>query len=341
MPDLVFFYPSGHEAHAESGHPERPRRVETIRSALLEAGLWQAYPQLEPLQVPQEVLQAIHHPDYLARLQTAAGAGRRLDMDTYITAQSWQLALNAAGGACAVAAAVWEHSARRGFALSRPPGHHATPDRAMGFCLLNNVALAAEFLLQQRSAERLAIVDIDLHHGNGTQDIFYRRGEVLFISTHQSPLYPGTGHLHEIGEGAGQGTTANLPLPPHSGDQAFQAACERFILPLLERHRPEMILVSAGFDAHWRDPLGQLLLSVDGYARTFDALTRWANQHCQGRIMLNLEGGYDVEASALSATAGTMAMLGSPWQDRLGPSRTAESELWRALIDKAVHDWEL
>ncbi|MDH3944282.1 MAG: histone deacetylase, partial [Anaerolineae bacterium] len=328
--------PDGHEAHYERGHPERPGRVEAIKAAMEEAGLWDAYPHLKPIDVPQEVLHSIHNPDYLANLQDAAESGRRLDMDTYITPHSWQLALNAIGGACAVAAAVRKREAKRGFSLSRPPGHHATADRAMGFCLLNNVAVAAEYLIQIEGADRLAVIDIDLHHGNGTQDIFYPRGDVLFVSTHQSPLYPGTGHLNEVGMGDGEGATLNLPFPPYSGDLAFEAAVQKIILPLLDRYQPEMILISAGFDAHWRDPLGHLLVSTSGYANTISALVQWADENCSGRILLNLEGGYDLEASADSALASTQVLLELPWEDPLGPSPTQESTAWESVIDLSL-----
>ena len=218
MKDLIYFYPVGHEAHFEQGHPERPDRVEAMRSALEAAGWWDIFPAVGPLDVPESVLSAVHRPDFLARLKAFSLVSRRFDADTYLTPASWDLAQKAAGGAAAVAKAVWERAAQRGYALTRPPGHHATPDRAMGFCLLNNIAIAAEYLLQTGNASRLAIVDIDLHHGNGTQDIFWRRGDVMYVSTHQYPLYPGTGHLEETGTGEGEGLTVNLPLPPYSGD---------------------------------------------------------------------------------------------------------------------------
>jgi len=339
MDDLIFFYPQGHEAHAEPGHPERPERVEAIRKALGDAGLWEKYPKAAPLELPEGVLHAIHTPAYLEKLESASREGRRFDLDTYLTPASWQLALNAAGGAAAVAQAVWARQAKRGFALTRPPGHHATADRAMGFCLLNNVALAAEYLLQVAGAGRLAIVDIDLHHGNGTQDIFYRRGEVFYLSTHQYPHYPGTGQLTETGAGPGEGTTANVPLPPFSGDEAFQAVFERLFLPLLDRFQPEMLLVSVGFDAHWRDPLGYLQLSVDGYGKIAQALTQWADEQCQGRLAFFLEGGYDLDAGAQSALAVAQAMLGQTWEDLLGKSTHDEGVEWERILRECLVLW--
>ncbi len=226
MEDLVFYYPQGHEAHFEHGHPERPDRIEVLRDALQQVGYWEAYPHVSSLAIPNGILTAIHDPEYLTRLEIASQSGRRFDADTYITGASWDLSRKAAGGAIAVAEAVWDGTARRGFALTRPPGHHATSSRAMGFCLLNNIALAAEYLLMEKNAQRLAIVDIDLHHGNGTQDIFYNRGDVFYFSTHQYPLYPGTGRLEETGVDTGEMRTMNMPLPPYSGDVAMKTAME-------------------------------------------------------------------------------------------------------------------
>jgi len=199
MNDLAFFYPDGHQRHYEIGHPERPERVEAIKSALKEYGYWQAYPRLEPDKISEDVLWAIHTPEYLSALEEICERGMHFDADTYTTPASWDLALNSAGGAIAIARAVWSGEAQRGFALTRPPGHHATSQRAMGFCLLNNIALAAENLIQEEGARRLAIIDLDLHHGNGTQDIFFSRGDVFYLSTHQYPHYPGTGWLNETG----------------------------------------------------------------------------------------------------------------------------------------------
>lgn len=341
LPELVFFDPVGHESHFADGHPERPERIEAIRLGLQAMGWWDRFPHLPAMEVPWPILEAVHTPAYLHQLENACRNGVWLDMDTYTTPASWRLALAAAGGSLAVAQAVWNAQAWRGFALARPPGHHACPDRGMGFCLLNNIALAAEYLLQQHGAQRLAIVDLDLHHGNGTQEIFYQRSDVFYISTHQSPLYPGSGAVEEVGYGKGEGFTANLPLPPGSGDMAFAAGMDELILPLLERYRPEAILVSVGFDTHWRDPLGSLQVSAQGHHDLIRSLTRFADRHCAGHIALFLEGGYDLQAGSACAQAYAAALLGQPFVDPLGPAPRKESDHWRIWLKRAQAFWKV
>ena len=341
MHELVYFDPAGHASHYAAGHPERPERVEAIRQGLQALGWWESYPHLEPMPLPQSVLEAVHTPGYLRQLEAACRAGRWLDMDTYTTPASWELALRAAGGSLAVVDEIWHARAMRGFALTRPPGHHATSDRGMGFCLLNNIALAAQYLIQEKGAQRLAIVDLDLHHGNGTQEIFYERSDVFYLSTHQMPLYPGSGAIEEIGSGAGEGFTANLPMPPGSGDAAFGAAMQDFILPLLERFRPQAILVSIGFDVHWRDPLGSLRLSAQAHGELIRSLAHYADRHCAGHIALFLEGGYDLPAGAACAQASVAALLGLPFEDPLGPALGTEGDHWQHWLKRAQALWGL
>lgn len=341
MHDLVFYYPEGHQAHFQPGHPERPERLEAIRRLFKDLGWWDATPRLAPIQVPESVLTKIHAPEYLKLLKAACRHGQSLDPDTFTTPASWELALHTAGGAAAVAEAVWKREARSGFALTRPPGHHATHAGGMGFCLLNNVAIASEYLLQTCGAQRLAIVDLDLHHGNGTQDIFYSRPEVLYISTHQYPFYPGTGWITDQGAGAGKGATLNLPLPAYSGDRAYLAAMSHVILPMLERFEPQALLVSVGFDTHWRDPIGQMLLSAGAYKQLIDALVTCADKTCDGRVALFLEGGYDLDASAACAAGCTAALLRHPWQDVIGASPHPEGTGWKTVIQQAGKLWEL
>jgi acetoin utilization deacetylase AcuC-like enzyme len=340
-PELAYFYPSGHEAHILAGHVERPERVEAIRRALQASGWWDGFPRLEPDAIPEDVLYTVHDPAWIAQFAAICKRTTHLDMDTYVTPASFDLAMLAAGGAASIASAVWRGEYKRGFALTRPPGHHATRRRGGGFCLLNNIALAAEVLIQRDGARRLAIIDFDLHHGNGTQDIFWRRGDVLYISTHQVPLYPGTGGLNEIGEGPGAGATSNFPLPPGSGDQAFHTIQNELIVPMLDRFSPEMVLVSFGFDTHWRDPLGSLQLSAGEYGRLIASLTNWADTNCLGRIVLVLEGGYDLEAASACAEGVTAALLGRSWNDPLGPSPYNEEMGWQRMVDQAKKLWNV
>jgi acetoin utilization deacetylase AcuC-like enzyme len=341
MDDLILFYPDNHQLHSSPNHPERPERIEAIRQSLEEEGIWTQYQFVQAANIPESVLHAVHTPEHTKRVQQASQKGGSIDADTYVTNSSWQLALNAAGGGLAVAEAVFSRDARRGFALCRPPGHHANPDRAMGFCLLNNIALAAEYILQNHLAKRIAIVDIDLHHGNGTQDIFYHRPEVFFCSIHQYPLYPMTGVASEMGVEKGVGTNLNIPFPPYAGDMARQAAWELVIQPLLENFQPDMLLVSAGFDAHWRDPLGHQLSTANGYGQLVTELTAFADQNCEGRLAVFLEGGYDLEAGAACALAVTQALLGMDWEDTIGPSPLPEDTFWESRLQQVIKQWNL
>ncbi len=341
MTDLVYFYPRGHEKHFQAGHPERPERVERIKEGLQNIQLWERYPKLNPVQVPDDVLESVHTPQYLQQLEQASTRAQNLDLDTYTTQESWSLALQAAGGGLAVARRVWNEENEVGFALVRPPGHHATASRGMGFCLLNNVAIAAEDLIQQQGAERVAIVDVDLHHGNGTQDIFYDRGDVFYLSTHQSPFYPGTGTVTETGTGEGERKTLNVPLPAGTGDAGFQAILEEILLPVLDRFQPQMLLISYGFDTHWRDPLGGLQLSAAQIADLIKALHLFAERTCRGRCAVFLEGGYDLEAGSVCAQGIVSRLVGRTWEDTLGPSPTPEGEGWVDVVQHIQQEWSL
>ncbi|MEJ2411555.1 MAG: histone deacetylase [Anaerolineales bacterium] len=336
MESLVLFYPDGHQKHYIPGHPECPERVEAIKEGLEQIGIWEKYSHLSPLPVNHELLTRVHAPDYLVLLERTKLKAQMLDMDTYATRDTWRLAVNAAGGALAVADWVWDRKAETGFALTRPPGHHATRNRAMGFCLINNIAVASEYLLSEKGASRLAIVDLDLHHGNGTQEIFWERADVSYISIHQAPFYPGTGYLSEVGENAGKNSTLNLPIPAYSGDLAYQTLLEEVILPYLNIHQPEMLLVSFGFDTHWRDPLGSMQVSGGGIYQLFQTLRLWSTRHCSGKLAVLLEGGYDLDAASVCGQAVSAALTDLPWQDDLGPSPHEESEEWKATLRDAV-----
>ena len=335
MDSLIFYYPEGHQKHYLPGHPERPERVEVIRRGLQEAGYWDRFPVIEPALPSQDLLGEVHEVEFLRLLELASQREQMLDPDTYAMRDSWQLALNAAGGAVAVVDQVWEGLASTGFALTRPPGHHATRSRAMGFCLINNVAVAAQYLVQEKGAAKIAIVDLDLHHGNGTQDIFWNRGDVVYISIHQAPFYPGTGALYEIGVGPGEGATLNLPIPAFSGDAAYKTLLTEIILPYLDQAGAECLLISFGFDTHWRDPLGSMQVSADCVYWMIGALRNWAARNCQGKIVVILEGGYDLEAGKACGQAVGAGLLNDPWEDDLGRSPRSESDSWRETLREA------
>jgi acetoin utilization deacetylase AcuC-like enzyme len=299
--------------HEAPGHPERPERLAAAVGELDRARLLARLVPVAARPATREELARAHataHIDHVRAVTREADGF--LDEDTYTSAGTWEAATRAAGGTLDLAVAVARGELGRGLSLPRPPGHHATRDRAMGFCVFNNVAVAARAL----QPHRVAIVDFDVHHGNGTQDIFFDDPGVLFISTHQHPLYPGTGGLHETGVGA----TVNVPLPPGTGDDAILAACEQVIAPALRRFQPHVLLVSAGFDGHWRDPLAGHLLSLEGYARLARALTALADEVCGGRLVAVLEGGYDLAVVAAGVADLARALLGErPVDDPVGP----------------------
>jgi acetoin utilization deacetylase AcuC-like enzyme len=296
--------------HAPPGsQPERPERLAAIEARLAVDGLRDRAVAIAARAATRAELERVHAPAYLdaaERTIRERGTGW-LDPDTYFCPASWDTAVLAAGTAVAVAEAVADGALDNGIALLRPPGHHATADRAMGFCLVNNVAVAAAALAARGA--RVAVCDFDVHHGNGTQDIFYEDGRVLFTSTHQHPFYPGTGRVDERGAGAGRGATLNVPLPSGAGDDALVAAWEDVILPAVSRFAPDVVLGSAGFDAHEADPLAGLRATESGFARIVHGLLRAAPA---GRLALVLEGGYDLAALAASVAATMRVLLGEP-----------------------------
>ncbi len=287
-------------------HPEHPGRLAAIWRRLQEHGLAQRCQRVPAREATREELRRIHTEAHVALIEaTAREDFRQLDPDTYACRESAQAAKLAAGGLVDLAAEVAAGRLANGLALLRPPGHHAEADRAMGFCLFNNVAIAAR-ALQQKGVERILVVDWDLHHGNGTQRTFWEDPRVLYFSTHQFPFYPGTGAIDEVGGGAGRGFTVNVPWPGGMGDAEYLTAFDRVLLPIARDFRPDLVLVSAGFDAAQGDPLGAMRVSPEGYAQMTARLMTQAG----GRIVLALEGGYDLEAIARSADACLRMLLG-------------------------------
>jgi acetoin utilization deacetylase AcuC-like enzyme len=296
--------------HARGPHPERPERLDAARSGVRAATSGARIAKLEARPATDAEIVAVHREAYLRTLERALGKTYgQLDADTFYSPDSREAAWLAAGGAAELAHALMDGRARRGVALLRPPGHHAEADRAMGFCLLNNVAIAAR-AAQASGAKRVAIVDWDVHHGNGTQHSFEDDPDVLFVSLHQWPLYPGTGAAGEIGHGAGLGATCNLALPAASGDEVYGEAFRRVVLPLVRAHAPDLVLVSAGFDAHARDPLASMELSDAAYGAMASSLVEVAESLGHGRVGFVLEGGYDLAALEASVASTVRAALG-------------------------------
>jgi acetoin utilization deacetylase AcuC-like enzyme len=302
MSDMAIAITLNEREHiAPAGHPENGARLRPVAAALAdrtESG------QARVLHVTSHGLDPIlkiHPESHLRSLQCERFW--YIDGDTYITPTSYAAALAVVDSSLSAVDFVMASPGAQAFVLGRPPGHHALADRAMGFCLLNNVALAAQYALDQYSISRVAIVDFDVHHGNGTQAIFFDRPDILFCSTHRAPFYPGTGFPHERGEGAGIGFTINCPLMAGDGDQQILAALSESIIPAVANFSPELIVVSAGFDAHRLDPLGGLRVTGDGYRQIGAMISTLADNHCQGRVVSILEGGYDPQGNLNAITS--------------------------------------
>jgi len=309
-PAALVYHPAciGHDTGP--GHPERPERLAAIRRHLEAVGLWDELEVIEPIPCPRAALLRVHPEEHLDRVRRAClEAPGWLDPDTPVSTGSWDAALLSAGGAIAACDAVAAGRAGAAFVATRPPGHHAEADRAMGFCLFNNVAVAARHLQAERGLERVFILDWDVHHGNGTQHLFEDDDTVFYFSTHQYPFYPGTGARAERGHGRGAGFTLNVPMPAGSGDDAYLEVFRDRLLPALEGFRPEFILISAGFDAHRDDPLANMRLTEAGYAALTTLVKEAADRLCGGRLVALLEGGYDLRALAASVEAHLRSLM--------------------------------
>ncbi|HWE23582.1 MAG TPA: histone deacetylase [Myxococcales bacterium] len=340
MAVLLLFDPVMTEHDPGPGHPESPDRLQAIWRDLSSrpvAGTQVAAPP----KATREELQRVHDQGYVARILELRGRELQLDPDTATSAASVDAALLAAGAAAEAVRRVLNGNAESAFALVRPPGHHAESTRAMGFCLFNNVAVAAAEA-HARGLSRVLCVDWDVHHGNGTQHSYYARRDLLFCSTHQYPLYPGTGHELETGTGAGEGFTVNVPLPAGCGDADYSAAFADLLLPIGDAYRPELVLVSAGFDAHRDDPLAGMEVSEDGFAALCGAVKQIADRHCPGRLVLTLEGGYDLQALSRSVRGCIEVLAGAeapPLRGQVSRAahalrevRAAQAPYWRAAL---------
>jgi acetoin utilization deacetylase AcuC-like enzyme len=340
MKPLVYSHSDMLRHEPGAGHPERPDRLRAVEQALEGAAVERRTPRV----VAREALLRVHPAAFVDSVLALAGQQAVLDGDTVASPGTVGAALLAAGAAVELVDALVGGEAQRGFALVRPPGHHAEAERAMGFCFFNNVAVAAAHA-RALGVERVLVVDWDVHHGNGTQDVFYARDDVLFFSVHQSPLYPGTGMLHEVGTGAGAGFTVNAPMPAGLGDGDYTALFRDVLRPVADAFKPGLVLVSAGFDAHRDDPLGGMRLSEEGFAVLCAEVAGIAADHAGGRLALVLEGGYDLRGLARSVRAcvdvlgGATAPTGGDHAGRVERSaagkgaveaaRRAASRFWR------------
>jgi acetoin utilization deacetylase AcuC-like enzyme len=307
----VFLHHPSSLEHETGGHPEQPARIAAIEAELV-ARDWAGFEAIESPPVDLEVLTAVHPEEYVAAIERACASGvRHLDADTIVSPGSFVAALHAAGGAVRLIDLLVGREVEYGFSAHRPPGHHALPTRAMGFCLFNNIAVAARYAISRLGLERVMVVDWDVHHGNGTNDIFHADPRVLLVSIHQSPLYPGTGPAGDVGSGPGTGFTVNLPVPPGSGDGLFDSLVRDVVAPLALSYAPQLILVSAGFDAHRDDPLAECTVTEAGYVAMTLTLRRVAAE-LDVPLGCVLEGGYALQALARSVAATMEALVQAP-----------------------------
>ena len=291
-------------------HPECPERFDAVLDGLREAGLLDRLVSIQPRAATLDELLICHASGYIdtVRRDIASGARFLSTGDTEVSPSSWEAAMHAAGGVLNAVDAVVAGRARNAFCAVRPPGHHAGAARGMGFCVFNNVALGARYAQRRHGLERVLIVDWDVHHGNGTQDIFYSDPSVFYFSTHQWPLYPGTGRAEETGDGAGRGTTMNFPFPPGAGRREILGAVRERLLPAAAEFQPELVLVSAGFDSRAGDPLGRFTLTDEDFAALTEAVMEIAAHSAGGRLVSVLEGGYDLAGLASAAAAHVAAL---------------------------------
>jgi acetoin utilization deacetylase AcuC-like enzyme len=299
----------GHDTGA--GHPESPNRLRAIMQHLEQSGTAARLTMIAPREAEDEWIMQIHRPAYLSMLKTNAPASGRLslDSDTSMSPGSLTAAYLAAGGALAAVDAIMNKQVEHVFCAVRPPGHHAEAGRAMGFCLFNNVAIAARYVQKKYGLKRVLIVDWDVHHGNGTQHSFEDDPSVLFFSTHQFPHYPGTGRESERGRGAGEGFTINVPMEAGEGDEEYRSVFQKSLVPVADAFKPEFVIISAGFDAHKDDPLASMGLTEEGYADLTGIVAGIAKRHAEGRIFSSLEGGYNLTALAASVDSHIQALL--------------------------------
>ncbi len=309
MKTAIFIHDIFYKHETNTYHPEKPERLKAIQERLENRNLLTQFVKLKERYATKEEISLVHHPSYIDYVENLAKkGGGYLDGDTPISRDSFTSAILAAGSGLEAIDEILKNQIHRALLLVRPPGHHSLKNRGMGFCLFNNIAITARYALN-KGFRKILILDWDVHHGNGTQDEFYKEKDVLFISTHQYPFYPGTGSMDEVGEGEGKGYTLNIPMKRGSDDSDIKRVFETLVLPKIIEYEPELILISAGFDAHKLDPLGGLEFSTSVYEWMTIQIVNIASQYCNGRIISFLEGGYSLEALADSVEAHSLVLL--------------------------------
>ncbi len=325
---VIFFDPLFVEHNTGAGHPEKSERLPVALAALKEAGVLDRVEVRVPRDATVDEIELVHTPAYIRQVEhLAASGGGHLDMDTAVSRKTYDAALRAAGALLDSVDGCESGDFPRSFCLVRPPGHHALPGRGMGFCIFNNVAIAARYAISTKGLERVMIVDWDAHHGNGTQEVFYDDPSVLYVSLHQFPHYPGTGWVDETGKGEGRGYTINFPFPPGTGEDSYLEAFERVILPAGSDFAPDLLLVSAGYDSHSGDLLCSMRLADVTYRKMTDLLLGLADECCGGKLIATLEGGYNLDAQARSivqTVAGLAEMDIPPRDEERGPGPYGE-----------------
>jgi acetoin utilization deacetylase AcuC-like enzyme len=329
------------QKHDLIGHPENAKRLDSIVTRLNETGYYKKIQAITPRAADIKELSLCHSEEYVKYVRSfCEKGGGYFDPDTYSNQNSFLAAATAVGSSIDLTKEVISGKLRNGFALLRPPGHHALANRAMGFCLFGNIAIAAKTALTQPGINKVAIVDFDVHHGNGTQALVGDDPNILFISTHQYPFYPGTGSIREIGRGNAEGTVLNIPLRAEVGDTGFKFVFEEIVFPSLQRYRPDLILVSAGYDAHWDDPLANLNLSLSGFDWITSELIKAAENLCEGKIVFFLEGGYNLEVLSYAVTNTICRLLGiNDFEDPFGKSDQNEPDINNLISElKKIHN---
>jgi acetoin utilization deacetylase AcuC-like enzyme len=327
--------------HNQPGHPENAYRLESILTGLSEKNLFLNLENIESRSAEVDEISTCHTKEYINFVKEFCGkGGGYLDPDTYSNHYSYEAAIKAVGGSIDLTTSVINGKLKNGFALLRPPGHHALSNKSMGFCLFGNIAIAAKIALTQPGINKVAIVDFDVHHGNGTEALIGNDPNILFISSHQYPFYPGTGSINEIGNGEAEGTVINIPFPAGVGDVGFRDVYETVVFPSIEKFKPDLILVSAGYDAHWDDPLANLSLSLTGFNWISRRLNETADKICSGKILFFLEGGYNLEVLKFGVSNSIKTLMGiEDFEDPIGLSSIQEPNVDKLLKElKVIHN---